>query len=366
MGTLSAYRKVHPSAKIIAGRSSSSKKQTTLRTPVTVADGFLRAQFMPLYEPVQVVPRKSGIEMDFFQSLSILCNDYQLTAPDTACKPYPYNILLSRSEVAKKLRQRYTEVSLQILLEPAGRTVLATKHTYDTGTLWYYIPVLPVYRLLHNRSTKKFGELLVAVFTYCYRVAGVPYFRDEDSYLYEQYEMIDQWLWDCAGDYEANDYISYREQIAGAVYTGDIMHRKIYNAGNLHFFAQRVESFIPANELEQEGFAVAREAYNLMMKYSGSSIYQHASEINAGEPDDEDYIIPIWKYISFIATDKGWLYDQLSETINSDFQECAGVQQPSVTRVFDGTAVNMNDNLDFENNFFPMLQNLCILLNKLS
>lgn len=65
---------------------------------------------------------------------------------------------------------------------------------YNTGATLYYIPVIPLYQMLRNKNRKKTGLLLLSVCTYLYRIADIPYYRQEDSYLYWIYEMLTEWL----------------------------------------------------------------------------------------------------------------------------------------------------------------------------
>ena len=69
------------------------------------------------------------------------------------------------------------------------------------------------------------------------------------------------------------------------------------------------------------------------------------------------------KYVSFCADDKGLLFETLFETVDSEFQECTTMEEPTVIKKFDGNIIT-NNNLDFENRLFPLIEELiCILSN---
>jgi len=68
------------------------------------------------------------------------------------------------------------------------------------------------------------------------------------------------------------------------------------------------------------------------------------------------------KYISFIADTKGWLYESLSDSINNEFNEYGAIEEPTITKQFDGIEITTN-NLDFENRLFVLLDDLCTLLH---
>ena len=67
------------------------------------------------------------------------------------------------------------------------------------------------------------------------------------------------------------------------------------------------------------------------------------------------------KYISFISDTKGWLYERLSDNINNEFNEYGAMEEPTISKQFDGSEITAT-NLDFENRLFALLKDLCGLL----
>jgi hypothetical protein len=63
-----------------------------------------------------------------------------------------------------------------------------------------------------------------------------------------------------------------------------------------------------------------------------------------------------------VADTKGWLYETLAECINNEFNECRGLEEPVIIKTFDGVTVNDNS-LSFESRLFPLIEELCYLLN---
>jgi hypothetical protein len=59
--------------------------------------------------------------------------------------------------------------------------------------------------------------------------------------------------------------------------------------------------------------------------------------------DDENEIIGMEKYISFIADTKGWLYESLSDSINNEFNEYGAMEEPTISKSL--TAGNNNKTL---------------------
>ena len=74
---------------------------------------------------------------------------------------------------------------------------------------------------------------------------------------------------------------------------------------------------------------------------------------------------PTWKNghesADFIADTNGWLYESLSDSINNEFNEYGGVQEPTIRKSFDGSNI-AESNLGFENRLFALLDDLCTLL----
>ena len=77
--------------------------------------------------------------------------------------------------------------------------------------------------------------------------------------------------------------------------------------------------------------------------------------------DDENEIIGMEKYISFIADTKGWLYESLSDTINNEFNEYGAMEEPTISKRFNGSEIS-TANLDFEKRLFGLLNDLSGIL----
>ena len=68
------------------------------------------------------------------------------------------------------------------------------------------------------------------------------------------------------------------------------------------------------------------------------------------------------KYISFCAELKGELFQTLFETVNTEFQEYTVMEEPIISKKFDGSNITEH-NLDFENRLFPLIEELIYILN---
>jgi hypothetical protein len=57
------------------------------------------------------------------------------------------------------------------------------------------------------------------------------------------------------------------------------------------------------------------------------------------------------------------MFQTLFETVNSELQECTTMQEPMIIKKFDGNNIS-NNNLDFENQLFPLIEELIYILNR--
>lgn len=343
-------------------RTRNKQGQTQVSTATDVANGFLRTTFLPKLEAMKTVqpPTKvEKIETDFYCSLCAVARHYNGFEPtDTRMFGYPYNIALSVWEVENHLKRNIRNWnSLQLVQDDKGKTFFISEEQYNTGTTLFYIPVIPLYKMLKEPKTKRAARLLLSVFAYLYHVADIPYYRQEDAYIYWQYEMIADWI---EQDDEA-ELDSRKEELKVAQWCGEKMEQKIFNRKNLDVFAERIKAFIPANDFEQECLNVAKGMFSLYTDYPATTVFQNAKYVQDDE-EQEDEVIAMRKYISFIADTKGWLYEKVAESVNNEFNECGTTEEPTVLKKFNGTAIT-HCSLEFENRLFPLIGDLCYLLN---
>ncbi|MFV5699796.1 hypothetical protein ACM55H_15640 [Flavobacterium sp. ZT3R17] len=345
----------------ICTRCTGSKKvQEQFCTVGTLTDGFLKQQFLPLFEKGEKLPNSIQTQKEFFNSLAILTGLYGFEIMDVENKPYPYNILLTHSYVQKQLRKSGQDIELTILQGDSGMVKLATNHTYNTGNTLYYIPVLPVYRLLQNKKQKQTAELFLSVFAYLYHIAGIPYYRENSSCLFYHYECMEEWLIDDFENDETEESNSALSEFNQAIYYGDVMLRKIYNLYHLNYFKQRTESYRPSTSFEKDCLTVAEKTLALLLEYPDYTIFQNTSN---REFEYDDGVIKAEQYISFIADSDGLLYENIARVINDEFNECSEMEEPTLLQIYNTKNQPSNKGLDFEYRLFPLINDLCTLLN---
>ncbi|SEM44682.1 hypothetical protein SAMN05421856_103288 [Chryseobacterium taichungense] len=350
----------------------SSKRPTEISSNLSTSDAFLKTCFMPKLKEnditVKQTKRKSAkIERDFYKSLSQLAKHYDITTMPTQHFNYPYNISLALRDIEAQLKTKSENWQSIQLIEKGSKTYFAIEERCNTGATLFYVPVVPLYQLLHNKVHRKAACLLLSVCAYLYRNADVPYYRQEDSYLYYNYEMLNDWL---EQDEEIEDSHNSKKELQRAEIIGDVMGQKISNPKNLLFFEQRLKRFRPKDRFDKECLQLSEKAFKIYCDYPNESIFRNAHFNNAVKSEDmneddyynEETVVAMDKYISFFAESDGLIYDNLTSMVNNEFNEYAETQEPMIFKTFDGSDLS-DKNLDFENQLFKVLNELCRLLN---
>jgi hypothetical protein len=362
MEIISAVSKIRKRYGQAARCAGSAGKQNKISSLGTSADGFLRQPFLPLFERGAGFPDKKTTEKSFFESFAVLTELLNLNSFEAVNKPYPYNILLAHHYAEKGLGSSGQDIELSIVQDDDGTVKLAGKTVYHTGNTLYYIPVLPLYRLLQDKRQKQSAELLLSVFAYLYHIAGIPYYRDDYSALGYHYECIEDWFFDEWEGDEKDELTAMNQELNKASYYGDIMFKKIYNPYNLNHFKDRIDSFALSDDFGEECLKTAKKAFALFEQYPNENIFRNTSNENF---DQDDGIIRAQQYISFIADNQGLLYDNIERGVNDEFNECSEMEQPLLLQVYDNKNKLYQEGLDFEYKIFPLINDLCTLLNQI-
>lgn len=338
-----------------------SERQTQIRTNTNVANGFLNTSFLPKLKEtktVQACEKTAKTEKDFYKSLSQLAEHYKIEPMQTSQFVYPYNMALALWDIEEKLKQRVLDWQEIRLLQDSNKSYFISEEKYNTGTTLYYIPIEPLYQMLHDPKRRRNAQLLISVCSYLYHIADIPYFREEDSYLYWMYEMHKEWA-EQDGETEENEV--YKLEFSKAEWVGDCIEQKIFNRINLQVFQQRLNAFKIRDVFDSECLQVACTALALYTEYPQESIFRNAP-LNE-DPDkeaDENETIGMEKYISFISHTKGWLYESIADSINNEFNEYGAMDEPTIFKCFNGKNIT-NSSLDFENRLFALLNDMCSL-----
>ncbi|SFH37400.1 hypothetical protein [Pedobacter insulae] len=340
----------------------SPKGQTTVRTDCHVADGFLRTAFLPKLaetETVQACRKNKKTEHDFYQSLSRLAGYYGIETMRSKDYGYPYNIALALWYTKAQLKDKVRDWEEIRLIKDSSKTYFMSEERYDTSSTLFYIPVVPLYRMLRNPKRKHTARLLLSVCSYLYHIADVPYYRQEDSYLYWQYDMIKEWI---TSDDETEESAMYLSELEQAEWIGEHMEQKLFNRANLLFFKERLNGFTCRDTLDLDAMNMAMEAFALYEQYPERTIFANARPNGQVDEDETDGMVTMDRYVSFCADGKGWLNENLLQCINTELQEYTLMEEPALIRCFDGSEITDNT-LCFENRLFALMEELIYILN---
>lgn len=343
-------------------RRRDTKRQTAIRSGGNAANGFLKCTFLPKLKedkPVETCSKSAKTERDFYQSLSELAKHYNIQPMQSNQYDYPYNIALAINDIQKQLKSKVRDWEEVKLIHDSRKTFITSTERYNTNTTLYYIPVVSLYRLLKNRKRTQAARLLLSVCSYLYRMAGIPYYREEDSFLYWQYEMLKEWV---LSDEYTDETSNYLCDIEKAEWIGDRMEQKIRNVKNLNVFKQRLQKFNPTDGFENDCWQLATEAFDLYQHYPDASIFRNARPNGEAKEDDMENVLTMDKYISFCADGKGWLNENLEQCVNNELGEYGQIEEPTIVKHFKGNEMS-NDTLEFENRLFSLLEELAYILN---
>lgn len=339
-----------------------AERQMPLSSCADATDGFLTVSFLPkLYqgETARACQESVKMQSDFYASLDRLTAHYGVSPMPTLHLEYPYNMALALWDLEQKLKNSVANFQEVRVLQDGSKTYLVSEEKYSTGTTLYYIPTHPIYQMLKDPERKKNAHLLLSACSYLYHIAGIPYYREQGSYLYWLYEMHREWT-EQDEDREENE--RYIREFDKAEHIGDCIGQKIFSLMNLHFFEKRLNAFKSRDAFDKQCLDIGKKAFAIYTDYPSESIFRNAPLYEEDEDEDtETESIGMEKYISFISDTKGWLYESIEESINNEFNEYGSMDEPTIIKPFDGQELTQNS-LDFESRLFALLDDLCELL----
>jgi hypothetical protein len=362
METTSANRTLRHRPRQVARCAGSKAKPATLSPAKSLADGFLRHSFTPMYAPAPELPNRSTTERDFFKSRSYLQSHYGLELTDFRSLPYPYNLLLAEKELQRKLRAKDKYRHLKVIEQDNSEICLAIEETFDEDFCLYYIPVMPIYQLWQNAEHIPCAELLTAVCAYLYAEAGISYYRDDDTYMHYNYEALEEWINDDWGDDEQDEYAHEKVALENAKIQGDFVQAKMMETGFRQSLDSLIANFHAVSEFEKNCLALAQTCLQLGQDFPNANLFQHASLQDYEVEDYEDNYVGMHEYISFIGSVNDNLSERLKSMVNDDFNERARYQEPETLTFFNEAQPAYTNELAYEQRTFGLIDDLCTLL----
>lgn len=343
-------------------RRRGAERQMQVSACADATNGFLKVAFLPKLEQSKALrscQQSAKMQECFYASLDRLAMHYGIVPMNTRHFEYPYNMALALWDVEGKLKKCVGNFQEVRVLQNKGKTYLLSEEKYNTGTTLYYIPTHPIYKMLKDLKHKKNAHLLLSICSYLYHIAGIPYYREQGSYLYWLYEMHREWT-EQDEDREENE--KYVHEFDKAECIGDCMGQKFFSPMNLNFFEKRLNGFKSRDAFDKQCLDIGKKAFAIYTDYPNESIFRNAPTNDRDEDEEtENESIGMEKYISFISDTKGWLYESIEESINNEFNEYGEMDEPTIIKCFDGSELTENS-LDFESRLFNLLDDMCALL----
>lgn len=140
--------------------------------------------------------------------------------------------------------------------------------------------------------------------------------------------------------------------------------KKLAQQVHLKAFERRTHAFSSSDAGCQRLHNVAQAFVALKLQYPDRSILDSIPS-HLFYPEIEDRI-DMDGYISFFWDSEDSIYDSLMEYVNTSFQEYGVQEEPVAIQWFDQPQTRPDHNLDFEKQFFHLLNQLCDVLNTIA
>jgi len=329
-------------------------------SPTVQRVDFLRSNFQPKVARVhKSLNNQKKVEQGFFKSLALLTDHYGLKTNDFSGHLYPINLHRIIEDVNGQIKDLNRNLYLNAQRDEKGIITFETEQNIWGGGKLYYLPVEPLYELFFQKDKAASKDLLLSVFAYLYQTVKLSYFKEENSYLFYRYDMINDWLMDAEDeDHNPDDVESEFNHMR---YSGDIVLHEISQSFHLEQFEHRLNAYSPVSPVEHSIYSTCLLAFDLMRDYPGRSFHDNIVE---HEMNDDDYgVICPEHYLCFFWSYNGMFYDQLWDTVNVDLQEYTYKDKPVNIR-FDGSPLP-EKTYEFEARVLNLVEELCDSLNDL-
>ncbi|MHB8206972.1 hypothetical protein [Mucilaginibacter sp.] len=356
METSSIIRQSRRAVRPPAGRKGSTAKPVKKRTTGTHRNGFLNHSFNPFWG-IAFKDWKSA-EREFFVSLENLCDLYELTKPDVTGLSFPENITEAYKMVVAQQPPAF-DLEVKIGQDKTHCLCLATTKTFNTNYQLYYIPVRPLWKMRGVKEEEPLYQLLIAVFAYCYQVAGIPFYNEPGT-IEGNYDTIQNWLDEENDEPEEPFRERQRNELKLLKQAGDILQPEIQKTFSLIELEACLTKYQQTEKCDAHLMEVVYEIFKLTKDYPKRAI----KETMHYEYEKGDSETIYWEqYISFYWSGEDYLSETLFQMVNDEFQEMSYQEEPVNTQWFDQPQEKASHVFDYEPRLFSVINRLAELLN---
>lgn len=368
LGRLEPASKARPLRKVARPNARPRRDQKQQEEACTTGNGghgFLSTAFTAKVEGMpEELKNSRKVEQYFYASAANLCRLYGITFRQHRGLGYPINILQAFESLKTALNALDDQTHLRLITdEGEGRSAfLATLKGFNTKTTLYYLPVEPLYKMLNHSKGKRAGELLLSVLAYFYQLGGIPYFTENDCYIYYIYDMVSEYLLEEYSEEEqAEIFESICEEVLHRETAGNWLLSWISGKKTLEQLAGRTAAFRARDKTERSLLKIAQRVCRLMADYPHRSILDstYGGMFTETRSDGEtDSAVSVDQYISFIWSTRDSVYDQLMDSVNAELNELDSIDEPVSIQFFDAPQDAITHDLSFETEFFDLLNEL--------
>lgn len=355
----STHRKIRRQIERPAHRRRSTQDQKTHRTPAHGGHGFLTDTFRPVMELQQQPQDWQQMEKEFFDSLTHLCQLYQLAIPDVSHVDFPFNIAVAFKDARDFMKEKHPKTDLLILQDDTHKACVATSQTFSTGRTLFYISIYPLFVLSGQADKKSQADLLLSIFAYLHQIAGITFYN-EDTFVGGIYDRTRSWIFDNHQEWDKDTLHILRKDFRQLFTEGKKIAAKAAKPLHLRALDQRCQQFVPTSQQDEQLLQVATRFSQLFRDYPKRSINTHMlAPLFDCDPEEtiyaEGYISFVWRLDDLIA-------DNVNEMINMYFQETIQTEEPTVIQWFDEPQSTIEHDLGFEQRLFDLLHDLADVL----
>ena len=364
MATAPKHRKICNALRPTRRCGSGEKRQAAKRTHQAARHGFLDYNFCPVTgRELNRLGSVRQVEQAFFTSLQHLATLYGLELPAFKKQDYPLNITHAFAWAKGQMGKVAPDIEVKIINNTGHAACIATVKTFSTGNWLFYVPVEPLYRIGKHPKNRTKRNLILSAFAYLHQIGGMPYF--DGDFLGGMYEMIANWFTEDPTAFDEDDYKAVVQDIHLMNYYGDKLFKSIRHPYHLQQFQSRLLAFIPQTEQDKQLWEICDKLHSLWQGFPQRNFFENMSMGLLDKDPDNEECIYAHQYLSFFWSGNGLLYDNLMESINSQFQEAVLIEEPLSVQLFDKPQEMERHDLSFEGRLYDYLADFFDVLNEM-